>query len=102
MVPRENKKFGGTEYLWYFPLRPTSVPTTRSLCASFLDAKKIRIQDLSVTINDESLYGGQFTLSTPLIKPNFCINNMPTLSLYLHGVSRKKVSPAVIPFTSLP
>ena len=21
----------------------------------------------------ESLYGGQFTLSTPLIKPNFCI-----------------------------
>ena len=22
----------------------------------------------------ESLYGGQFTLSTPLIKPNFCIS----------------------------
>ena len=29
----------------------------------------------------DSLYGGQFTLSTPLIKPNFCISKfMPTVS----------------------
>ena len=29
----------------------------------------------------ESLYGGQFTLSTPLIKPNFCIKKLTVFHL---------------------